>query len=58
MTPMIIQCYYCKHYNAKANTCAAFPEEIPDVIVAGLHNHKEPYPGDNDIRWEERKPKT
>jgi hypothetical protein len=31
---------------------AAFPEDIPDVIIMGDVAHHEPYPGDHGIQFE------
>ena len=46
-----IQCITCKHYLG-AITCEAYPDEIPFEIVSGDHDHTQPYPGDNGIRFE------
>jgi hypothetical protein len=45
------QCLECKHY-AGALTCTAFPGGIPEDIVTGRFDHREPYAGDNGIRFE------
>jgi len=50
MTTPLPQCPTCKHYIGLGR-CAAF-ERIPSKIVAGKHDHREPYPGDNGIRFE------
>ena len=44
-------CVFCNFYNG-GNTCLAFPVAIPYVIVENLHDHRIPYPGDNDITFE------
>lgn len=49
---VIPQCFYCKHYEGNYR-CAAFVEGIPDKILVNKHDHREPYPGDNGIRFEQ-----
>ena len=47
------QCFNCKHFhNNRAMTCAAFPDGIPEPILVAEHDHRKPYPGDHDIRFE------
>lgn len=50
------QCLTCKWKVPGVPICAAFPYEdeggIPDAIYTGLHDHREPYPGDHGFRWE------
>ncbi len=46
-----IQCLTCKHYRGLWE-CEAFPDGIPEVISSGDHDHREPFKGDNGIRWE------
>ncbi|WP_214408554.1 hypothetical protein [Sphaerisporangium fuscum] len=31
--------------------CDAFPEKVPDAIFFGGFDHRNPYPGDNGIRF-------
>jgi hypothetical protein len=49
----------CKHFHRKnpvgVNTCDAFPDGIPEVILLEQNDHKQPYPGDHGIQFEERK---
>lgn len=44
------QCLLCVHYLGEIQ-CDAYPDRIPDEIITGLHDHREPYPGDNGIRF-------
>jgi hypothetical protein len=34
--------------------CAAFPDRIPHEVFPGQFDHRQPYPGDNGIRFELR----
>lgn len=45
-------CGGCVHKHSGAATCEAFPDGIPLPILAGKHDHKSEYPGDNGIRYE------
>lgn len=51
MSPQSQQCITCKHFRF-AWTCDAFPDGIPTGIATGQHDHTEPFPGDNGIRFE------
>jgi hypothetical protein len=47
------QCLACKHLNRETLRCAAFGEnQIPDDIQLNLHDHRYPFPNDNNIRFE------
>lgn len=46
------QCDYCRHFHHDG-TCDAFPKGIPSEILGGQHNHRQPFTGDNGIRFEE-----
>lgn len=54
---IVPQCYNCKHafpYDKGSGLlrCAAFPDGIPREIERNKHDHRQPYPGDNGIRFE------
>ena len=46
----IPQCYYCKHHLG-GKVCNAY-KTIPQIILNNFHDHRQPYPGDNGIRFE------
>jgi hypothetical protein len=47
-------CNTCAHLYPDHSFCEAFPDGagIPVVILNGLNNHTEPFPGDRGIRYE------
>lgn len=45
------QCLECKHYQG-FHACRAFPGGIPEAIFTGQHDHRQPFDGDNGIRFE------
>jgi len=49
--PQSNQCIECVHYRGMI-TCDAFPDRIPEAVITGEHDHREPYPGDNGVRFE------
>ena len=50
MIPEWEQCSRCRH--ERRFGCDAFPDGIPRDIAADIHDHRQPYPGDNGIRFE------
>ncbi len=46
-------CYGCTH-KREGLTCDAFPAGIPLEIVRSVADHREPFHGDNGIRFEPR----
>ena len=46
------QCLECVHTTFSMRYCDAFPEGIPDVIMTGMFDHRQPFEGDHGIRYE------
>lgn len=52
LTARAPQCHGCRHYVKGTLACVAFPDGIPDVILVGDHDHRDPYPTDSGITFE------
>ena len=44
-------CFFCSHF-IRDFKCKAYPDGIPEEILSGEHDHKNPYKGDNGIQFE------
>lgn len=56
MMPTSAQCLLCGHFASDGDErglfeCTAYPAGIPFVIISGEHDHREPFKGDNGIRF-------
>jgi hypothetical protein len=49
---LCITCHHLGDVPKQGLSCAAFPDSIPKTILEGEHDHREPFPGDQDIRYE------
>lgn len=48
-------CRHCRHLDLPSQrTCAAFPNGIPDELWWAYRGHRDPFPGDHGIQYEER----
>lgn len=46
------QCVTCARFHVSDLSCDAFPDGIPEEIIAGRFDHTQPYPGDNGLLYE------
>jgi hypothetical protein len=48
-------CFECRHFGEDefgAPVCTAFPAGVPREIYFEGFDHRQPFPGDQGIRWE------
>ena len=52
LKPMCLACRHLDREKDQQHTCNAFTEGIPEEIWTNRHDHHNPYPGDNGVRFE------
>jgi hypothetical protein len=53
----------CKHFDSARSPrqssrayCVAFPDGIPDPIIQGYNDHRQPYEGDGGVVYQRTQP--
>lgn len=49
MEAIDLLCFKCKHFDRINGGCAAFGDDIPDIITSGEIDHLVPLPEQNNI---------
>jgi len=57
MTVTVLECATCKRLDRSelgryVKRCEAFPDGIPDEILFGDRQHRDPFPGDQGLLYE------
>lgn len=47
-------CRHCLHLQVGTHRCTAFPGGIPDELWWAYRGHREPFPGDQGVQFQER----
>jgi hypothetical protein len=50
--PICLECTRFHDANEDALTCDAFPAGIPDAIIMSRADHRQPFPGDQGLRFD------
>lgn len=48
----VSQCTFCAHRSPDGTRCKAYPRGIPVEILFNEHDHRQPFHGDNGIRYQ------
>jgi len=46
------QCVWCRHRSDGGRSCRAYPDGIPEAITTNRHDHRDPFDGDDGVRFE------
>lgn len=51
MTPLAPMCVSCRRYTPADQTCAAFPDGVPQTVLESKVDHRQPMEGDHGLQW-------